>query len=493
MKLKVLSACLITGIIAGTLAVTDINLDAASSQNYGQGYTAELLKYNNGLYIKVCEMKNIIGVVIDITFENSIEGAITHFLDIPTEVQKSAKASKNVLTLTLNNTTKLSSTDELEVAFLEFKDINAVKEIKIHRIHPAYSNTSTDHQFEQKINEDYKIPTQIELPQQGHFPGTATTLPSIELPQQGHFPGTGTVIIPPDIEMPKEGHFPGTTPVPTPDIELPQQGHFPGTGVVLPNPNLPTPEVIPDSDDFELPKPGGPNIMPEVDYNPNIEGFELTNVSTSGRITTAMIEVDNNNIYSGYSVTEIPDDILEEAINNVLVEAKERRTIPRLAIKVDSSDQFDKVIIKLNTSELAKLDYNEDSIFELETDIGSVMLDMDAIQSVVSHAHNRDIEISIADEDTMIITEKQEKSIGRSSAYQVEITNEAGEELEKVYSDLEITVKYSLPSGHSKYQVEAHQVDEDGKLDILESKYYSSSQKLVIDSDELDPFIIYSE
>ncbi|ONI46737.1 hypothetical protein AN643_01280 [Candidatus Epulonipiscioides saccharophilum] len=299
--------------------------------------------------------------------------------------------------------------------------------------------------------------------------------------------------LPPDIELPQEGLGPGMTPPLPPDIELPQEGF--GPGVLLPDPNLPTPEMFPDSGDVELPKPGGPNldVMPEVDYNPNIEGFELNKVSTSGRITTALIEVDNNNIYSGYSVTEIPDDILEEAINSVLVEAKERRTIPRLAIKVDSSDQFNKVIVKLNTSELVKLDYNEDSIFELETDIGSVILDMDAIQSIVRHAYNRDIEISIMDENTMIITEEQEEAIGRSSAYQVEITNEAGEELEKVYSDLEITVKYSLPSGHSRYQVEAYQVDEDGKLEILESKYYSSSQKLVIDSDELYPFIIYSE
>ncbi|WP_010167084.1 hypothetical protein [Candidatus Epulonipiscium viviparus] len=543
MKLKTAAALLLASI---TMATTPATTAYAALVYSGiEQSNAKIYTYNDGLFIRLLDTEKLYGAEITITFADDLDDAKTQFQSLPSTTLKFANVSGNEMKILIEDSRPITYDDELDVAFIQYPTDTIVESVYVKMI---YANRTEKFSVSSTLftNETYYAPPT------SSFYASTVVLPGSSEVSGGRFPtpevspevAPGYIGPNPNYPIPHENVAPGVVLFPTPEVTpevapgyigpnpnypIPHEDVAPGVvlfptpevtpdtppGYIGPNPNYPIPHENVTTDGFfptpELP-PGyiGPNISnpslspglgpvyfpgefptPEVTYDPHLDDFDIQRPSTSGRITTVSIDIENENVYKDYAITHIPNNVINTATADVMKESNVRGTIPKLSIDVDSHKNSDKVSVKFNSNALVSLLSDIDSVFEMETNLGTFNLDFDAIDGLIHDADDKDVVLTIANEDAIKANSRQADTLKGNTAYEIIIETNS-KEITEFDSEIAITLDYSLPYGHDRLSVTAYAVDKYGNLDEVKSVYYSSSEKIVIYSDELSIFMIDS-
>ncbi|ONI44594.1 hypothetical protein AN641_06275 [Candidatus Epulonipiscioides gigas] len=220
--------------------------------------------------------------------------------------------------------------------------------------------------------------------------------------------------------------------------------------------------------------------------------FEIDRLKTKNNITTLQLDVKDKNLLEGKSTARIPDDILELAIETLLKEAKEEKSVPILDIDVNNPAEAYAVEIDLDANTLFQILDNKDSSIEINTNLGSFILDYDLLYELSKKTKNDYLSFNIISNQGLDLTSRQQDIIGTRFAYDI-IVEANSKELENFINDFEIKVAYDMPEGNDSNTAKTFAVNRKGYLETLPTIFTNNSSDLTFKTNHFSVFMLDTE
>ncbi len=187
-------------------------------------------------------------------------------------------------------------------------------------------------------------------------------------------------------------------------------------------------------------------------------------------------------------VSIIPDDVMNDAVQQVLDEAGKTNTTPKILVTVADQREDAGVEIDINPETLAELAIVDGAILEIESNIGSVSFDKKSLESMIAQAGGEIITIII--EPASDLTEKQVISIDGRVAY--EITVMVGNKVISDFGDgvITIAVDYALKVNENPDTLKVYKIAEDGTMTVKDSRYNEANARAIFSTSTLSVYMI---
>ncbi len=214
---------------------------------------------------------------------------------------------------------------------------------------------------------------------------------------------------------------------------------------------------------------------------------EVKDPETNDGETNVDIEV-KPTTSGGNSTADIPDDTLEEAINDALDEVKDTDNAPKVTINVDTPKSADSVEVTLDSSVLEDLSDNENAVFEIKSDVGTASFDKIALANILAKANGKDITIVIREATNL--TDEQKDAIGDRPAFELFIVVDDSYVTDFDGGIATVTVPYTLADDEKAEEVAVYYVAANGELSYMPTTYNATSKKAIFTTTHFSTFAI---
>ncbi|NLV86565.1 MAG: hypothetical protein GX025_05035, partial [Clostridiales bacterium] len=211
-------------------------------------------------------------------------------------------------------------------------------------------------------------------------------------------------------------------------------------------------------------------------------------------ITNVKPEAGTGDKKNEYTAT-IKLDAINEAIDKVIAESKRLGTIPVVKIKVETPASAVDLITSIPHASVGKLiSDSSKAVLEVETGIGTMRLNAEALQRIYKKAYNNvdaDIEIKMSRTVKTDLNEEQQKALGTRSVVELSIRS-AGKEISSFDGyPITISLPFTLSSSQSGKGAQVDHLTVSGKLEPLKTDYNYKTKCVYFDITHLSYFSPY--
>ncbi len=216
---------------------------------------------------------------------------------------------------------------------------------------------------------------------------------------------------------------------------------------------------------------------------------EVKDPETSGGETNVEIETNpTTNLVT--TTADITEDTLEEAVKDALEEVRGTENAPKVTIVVDTPARAEAVEVVLDSTALRDLIENENAVFEIQSDVGSMTFDREALNAVAEEANGAEVTLVIRKiEDQTELTQAQMDIIGDASTYELYIESDG-----KRISDFKGgTVKVKVPEElniNENSTVVVYYIDGDGNVEPVSTSYNSTDNTVTFTTKHFSHYVI---
>ncbi len=225
------------------------------------------------------------------------------------------------------------------------------------------------------------------------------------------------------------------------------------------------------------------------DKGSSISEPELKEPETSAGQTNVEIEI-KPTTSGGISSADIPDDTLEEAVTKALEAVESTDNAPKVTINIDTPSNANGLEISLSSALLEDLAADENAVFEIKSDAGTMTFDRRALSAIIEAADGKDVSLVIRKIDNAAeLTDEQRAIVGDAPTYELYIESdgkrisdfEGGSVTVQLPEDLDIT---------DNSVVTVYYIADDGSIEPVLTYYNSSDNTVIFVINHLSHYVI---
>ncbi len=205
------------------------------------------------------------------------------------------------------------------------------------------------------------------------------------------------------------------------------------------------------------------------------------------------IVVDPDDPESLDSETTVDPEEFEEAVDSAIEEAEKEGTTPTVEVEVNTPSGATSADVILPVDQLEKLANVDGSKLVVESGLGKIEFDHEALKKLVEHAkaaggENVHIYIGkIADKSSL--TASQQEAVGESTTYELHVTCEGQKITEYSPGKLTITLPEPIDMSGAK-EVAVYHIPSEGEAEKLTTSHSTSSKIVTFSTNHLSIFFI---